>query len=192
MHISSIPINFIYILGHIFSGRLRERCFGENFVWRICWTGFGLNACFLLLSCIRVASHSWGSNTSNFSITEVQLEKCMCKNQFRSVAQSCPTLCDPMDCSTPGSLVLHELPELAQTHVHQVGDFIQPSHPLLSSSPAFNLSQHRGLFQWVCSSCQLDKVLEFRPQHQSFQWIFRTDFLYDGLLWPPCSPRDSQ
>ena len=85
MHTSSIPVNFIYILGHIFSGHLQERCFGENFIWRICWTGFRLNACFLLLSCIRVASHSWGSNTSNFSITEVRLEKCMCKNQFSSV-----------------------------------------------------------------------------------------------------------
>ena len=67
-----------------------------------------------------------------------------------SVAQSCPTLCDPMDCSTPGFPVLHHLLKLAQTHVHWVGDAIQPSHPLFSpSSPAFNLSQHQGLFQWV-------------------------------------------
>ena len=65
-----------------------------------------------------------------------------------SVAQSCPTLCDPMDCSTPGFPVLHHLPELAQTHVHRVGDAIQPSHPLSSPSlPVFNLSQHQGLFQ---------------------------------------------
>ena len=68
--------------------------------------------------------------------------------QFSSVAQSCPTLCDPMDCSTPGLPVHHQLPEFTQTHVHQVGDAIQPSHPLSSPSPsAFNLSQHQGLFQ---------------------------------------------
>ena len=67
-----------------------------------------------------------------------------------SVAQSCLTLCDPMDCSTPGFPVHHQLPELAETHIHWAGDAIQPSHPLLSSSPpAFNLSQHQGLFQWV-------------------------------------------
>ena len=64
-----------------------------------------------------------------------------------SVAQSCPTLCNPMDCSTPGFCVHHQLPELAHTHVHQVSDAIQPSHPLSSPSPAFSLSQHQGLFQ---------------------------------------------
>ena len=96
--------------------------------------------------------------------------------QFSSVAQSCLTLCDPMDCSMPGFPVHHQLPELAQSHVHRVSDAIQPSHPLSSpSSPAFNLSQRQGLFKWVSSSHQVAKVLEF--QHQSFQWIFRTDFL---------------
>ena len=75
--------------------------------------------------------------------------------QFSSVAQSCPTLCDPMNCSTPGLPVHHQLPEFTQTHVHQVGDAIQPSHPLLSpSSPAPNPSQHQSLFQWVNSSHQ--------------------------------------
>ena len=69
-------------------------------------------------------------------------------DQIRSVAQSCPTLCDPMNRSTPGLPVHHQLPEFAQTHVHQVGDAIRSSHPLLSPSPpAFNLSQHQGLFQ---------------------------------------------
>ena len=98
--------------------------------------------------------------------------------QFSSDAQSCPTLCDPVDCSTPGFPVYHQLPELAQTHVHRVSDAIQPSHPLLSPSPpAFNLSQHQGLFLWVSSSHQVAKVLEFQLQHQSFQWTFRTDFL---------------
>ena len=66
--------------------------------------------------------------------------------QFSPVAQSCPTLCDPMDFSMPGLPVHHQLPELAQTHVHRVGDAIQPSHPLLSPPPAFNLSQYQGLF----------------------------------------------
>ena len=99
-------------------------------------------------------------------------------NQFSSVAQSCPILCDPMDCSTPGFPVHHQLPELAQTHVYQVGDAIQSSHPLSSPShPSFNLSQLQCLFQWVSSPHQVAKVLEFQLQHQSFQWIFRTDFL---------------
>ena len=96
-----------------------------------------------------------------------------------------------MDCSTPGFPVHQQYPELAQTHVHPVGDAIQPSHPLLSpSSLAFNLSQHQGLFKWVSSLHQVAKVLEF--QLQSFQWIFRTDFLDDWLVGSPCSPRDSQ
>ena len=96
---------------------------------------------------------------------------------FSSVVQLCPTFCDPKDCCMPGLRVYHQLPELTQTHVHWVGDAIQPSHPLLSPSPpAFNLSQHQGL-QWVSSSHQVARILEFQLQHQSFQWIFRTDFL---------------
>ena len=96
--------------------------------------------------------------------------------QFSSVTQSCLTHCDPIDCSTPGLPVNHQIPEFTQTHVHWVGDAIQPSHPPPSPSPAtFNLSQHQGLFQRVSSSHQVAKVLEF--QHQSFQWIFKTDFL---------------
>ena len=84
--------------------------------------------------------------------------------------QSCPTLCDHMDCSTPGLPVHHQLPEFTQTHVHWVGDAIQPSHSLSSPLPlAFNLSQHQGLFKWVRSSHQVAKVLEFQLQHQSFQ-----------------------
>ena len=97
--------------------------------------------------------------------------------QFSLAAQSCPTLCDPMNCSTPGFPVHHQLPELTQTHVHWVGEAIQPFHPLSSPSPSvFNLSQHQGLFQWVSSSHQVAKVLGFQLQHQSFQWMFRTDF----------------
>ena len=86
-------------------------------------------------------------------------------------------LCDPMDSSMPGFSVHHQLPELAQIHVHRVGDAIQPSHPLSSSSPTFNLSQHQGLFQWVSSLHQVAKVLDLQLQDQSFQWILRTDFL---------------
>ena len=73
-----------------------------------------------------------------------------------------------------------------------VSDAIQPSHPLSSPSPTFNLSQHQGLFKWVSSLHQVAKLLEFQVQHQSFQWIFRTDFLWDGLVGSPCSPQDSQ
>ena len=119
----------------------------------------------------------------------------LCKDsvQFSSVTQSCPTLCDPMNRSTPGLPVHNQLLEFTQAHVHWVGDAIQPSHPLSSPSPpAFNLFQHQGLFKWVSSSHQVAKVLELQLQHQSFQWIFRTDFLYDGLVGSPCSPRNSQ
>ena len=85
-----------------------------------------------------------------------------------SVAQLCLTLWDHMDCSTPGFPVHHQLSELAQTHVHQVSYAIQPS-PLSSlSPPTFSISQHQGLFHWVSSSHQVDKVLELQLQHQSF------------------------
>ena len=115
------------------------------------------------------------------------------KKQFSSVAQSCPTLCNLMDCSTPGLPVHYQLLEFTQTHVHWVDDAIQPSHPLSSPSPpAFNLSQHQGLLKWVSSLHQVAKVLDFQLQHQSFQWTPRTDLLYDGLIGSPCSPRDSQ
>ena len=94
--------------------------------------------------------------------------------QFSSVVKSCPALCNPTDCSIPGFPVQHQLPELAQTHVHQVSDVIQLSHPMLSPSPpAFNLYQHQGLFQSVTSSHQVAKILELQLQHQSFQRIHR-------------------
>ena len=113
--------------------------------------------------------------------------------QFSSVSQSCLTVCDPMNCSTPGLPVHHKLPESTQTHVHWVGDAIQQSHPLSSPpAPALNPSQHQGLFKWVSSSHQVAKVLEFQLQHQSYQWTPRTDLLYNGLVGSSCSPRDSQ
>ena len=109
-----------------------------------------------------------------------------------SVSQLCPTLYNSMDCSAPGFPILHHLPALAQAHVHWVHP-IQSSWPLSSPSPlAFSLFQHQGLFQWVSSSHQVAKVLELQLQHQSSQWIFRTDFLQNWLVWSPCSPRDSQ
>ena len=99
--------------------------------------------------------------------------------QFSSVQTlSYLWLCDPMNCSTLGLPVHHQLPESTQIHVHRISDAIQPSHPLLSPSPpALNLSQHQGLFKWVSSSHQVAKVLEFQLWHQSFQWIPRTDLL---------------
>ena len=103
--------------------------------------------------------------------------------QFSSVTQSCPTLYDLMNRSTPGLPVHHQLPEFTQTHVHRVGDAIQPSHPLSSSSPpALNPSQHQSLFQWVSSSHEVAKVLEFKFQHQSFKWTPRTDLLWMDWL----------
>ena len=114
-------------------------------------------------------------------------------DQIRSVAQTGPTLCDPMNCSMPGLPVHHQLPEFTETHIHQVSDAIQPSHPLSSPSPpAPYPSQNQSLFQWVNSSHEVAKVLEFQLLHQSFQWTPRTDLLQNGLVGSPCSPRDSQ
>ena len=94
--------------------------------------------------------------------------------QFSSVAQSCPTLCDPMDCSTPGFPVLHQLLEFTQTHVHRVGDAIQPSYPLSSPfPPAFNLAQHQGLFHWVNSL----------HQYWNFGFIISPPNEYSGLVF---------
>ena len=122
--------------------------------------------------------------TRHFSIEDKQMANNHMKSsilliiQFSSVAQLCVTLPDPMNHSTPHLPVHHQLLEFTQTHIHRVSDAIQPSHPPSSPSPpAFNLSQHQGLFQWISSSHQVAKVLEFQLQHQSFQWIFRTDFL---------------
>ena len=98
--------------------------------------------------------------------------------QFSSVAQPCPALCNPMDYSMSGFPAHHQFPELAQTYVHCVSDAIQPSHLLSSlSPPAFNPSQHQGLFQWVSSLHQVTEVLKLQLQYQSFQWVFSTGFL---------------
>ena len=108
---------------------------------------------------------------------------CVCSVQFSSVAQSCPTLCDPMNCCMPGLPVHHHLLEFTQTHVHRVRDAIQPSHPRsFPSPPTPNPSQHQSLFQWVNSLHEVAKVLEFQLQHHSFQRnprliSFRMDWL---------------
>ena len=105
------------------------------------------------------------------------LSCCVIWSPSPSVAHLCLTLW-PMDCSTPGFPLLHHLPEFAQIPAHWDGDAIQPPHPLSSPSPpALNLSQPQSLFQWVSSSHQVAKVLELQLQHQSFQWVFRVDFL---------------
>ena len=113
---------------------------------------------------------SWLSPNFKASLTE---------NIFSSVEYSLSVMsdCNPMDCSTLGFLVHHQLPEFTQTHLHRVSDAIQPSHLLSSPSPAFNHSHHHSLFKWFSSLHQVAKVLEFQLQHQSFQWIFRTDLL---------------
>ena len=101
---------------------------------------------------------------------------------------SCPTVTQWIT-ACQASLSIGTPMVCTQTHVHQVSDAIQPSHPLSSPSPP---APSQGLFQWVNSSHEVAKVLEFQPQHQSFQWTPRTDLLEDGLVGSPCSPRDSQ
>ena len=113
--------------------------------------------------------------------------------QFSSVAQSCPTLCNPVNHSTPGLPVHHQLPEFSQTHVHRVSDGIQPSYPLSSPFPPTpNHSKHQSLFQWVNSSHEVAKVLEFQLCNHSSQRNPRADLLENGLVRSPCSPRGSQ
>ena len=108
------------------------------------------------------------------------------------VVQLCLTLCDSINCSMSAFLILHYLPEFTQTHIHWVSDAIYLFHQLSPPSPLANLSQHQGLFQWVSSLHQVGKGLELQLQHQFFQWIYKTDFLWDWLVWSPCRPRDSQ
>ena len=111
------------------------------------------------------------SRSNNASVSKITCVCSLCCCCW--VTQLCLTLCDPMDCSTPDFPVLHNLPEFAQTRV--LSHWCHPT--ISSSSPAFNLSQHQGLFQWVGSSHKVAKVKELQLQHQSFQWIFRVDFL---------------
>ena len=105
---------------------------------------------------------------------------------YFSVIKSCSTLCSLVNCSMPGFPALHFLPEFAQTHILWVSDAIQPSHSLSPSPPALSIFQHQGLFHWVGSSHQMAKVLELQLQHQSFQWIFRVDFLLASVPFLKC------
>ena len=123
--------------------------------------------------CVGDVQGTWNPRTIPWSVT--WFSRGESSVQFSSVAQSCLTLCDPMDCSTSDLPVHHQLLEFTQTHVHWVSDAIQPSHSLLSPCPpALNLPQHQGLFKRVSSSHEMAKVLEFQRQHHSFQWVFRT------------------
>ena len=118
------------------------------------WLPWGLTGVISLLS-----KRLWRVSSS----TTIQRHQCISAPIFCfcSVAKLCPTLCNPMDCSTPGFPILHHLPEFAQTHVHWVSDNIQPSHlPSSPSPPAFNFSRYQNIFQWVSSSHQVAKVLE--------------------------------
>ena len=108
------------------------------------------------------------------------------------MAKSYPTLCNTMDCITPGLHVAHHLSEFTQVHVHWTGDAIQLSRSLPPPSPlAFNLSQHQVLFQWVSCLHQVTKAVELQLKHQSFQWVYRVDFPQNWLVWSLCCPRDS-
>ena len=127
---------------------------------------------------IEPASVASPELASRFVTTAQWLKKMVLKNMLLFSSSVVSNFCDPLDCSMPGFPVYHQLPGFDQTNVHRVGDAIQPSYLLLSPSlPAFHFPQHQGLFQWVSSSHQIAKLLELQLQHQSFQWIFRVDFL---------------
>ena len=134
----------------------------------------------------------WQENSCLSSVKGVNFLKCILKNIYISSCfwfisvqlLSRVSLCDPMGCSMPGFPVHHQFPELAQTDIYQLDDAIQPSHPLSSPSPpAFNLSQHQGLFQRTSSSCQVARVLELQLLHQAFQWIFRIMFFRVAIYY---------
>ena len=134
--------------------------------------------------CVCIYFFSLNHLKVNCRYHDTSLQKtCLSSVQFSSVPQSCPTLCNPVNHSTPGLPVHHHLPEFTQTHVHRVGDAIQPFHPLSTPSPpALNLSQHQGLFKWVSPLHHVAKLLEFQLQHQSFKCTpglisFRMDWL---------------
>ena len=160
-----IECSFIAILSVIIINFTKKIYFHIFFDLSIKYSSFQILIFFLICYSLTTRVDTFNAFVSRLS-------------QFSSVIQLCLSLCDLMDCNMPGFPVHHQFLELAQTHVHWVGNVIQPFHPLSSPSPsAFSLSQHQGLFQWVSSSHQVAKVLEFQLQHQSFQWIFRNDFL---------------
>ena len=166
-----------------------------NILWKILWeliSNFFVSVVYITYSLhTQVITVSSENNSKKKSLKE--LNKTRFYFQFSSITQLCLTLCDPMNHTMPGLPVHHQLSESTQTHVHWVGNAIQPSHPLSSPSPpALSLDQHQSLFKWDSSLHQVAKVLEFQLQHQSFQWTLRTDLLLDGLIGSPCSPRGSR
>ena len=140
--------------GIIFNSFISEGFLEEDYTWLIWQIGHcGWNQCFTVKTVWDVSGNL------------ARAHSCNCSVQLLSRVR----LCNPMNCSMPGLPVHHQLPEFTQTHVHRVGDAIQPSHPLLSSSPpAPNPSQHQSLFQWVSSLHEVAKVLEFQSL---FQWV---------------------
>ena len=176
--LSTLEGFFFFNLGLLFSGTLHS--VGYIFPFLLCLLFLFFFQVFVRSPQTTIlpfcTSFSWGwcwswPFTQCYSICSL----CSYSVQFSSVAQSSVV----SNSLRPPNLPIHQqLLEFTQTHVHWVGDAIQPSHPLSSPSlPTLNLSQHHGLFKWVTSSHQVAKVLEFQFQHQSFQWIFRTDFL---------------
>ena len=144
--------------------------------WDFLGTNTGTGCHFLLLSVPRIKPASPALAGKFFTAKSTGKPKF--GPQFSCSVVSDSWIRVPMNRSTPGLRVHHQLLEFTQTHVHQVSDAIQPSHPRSSPSPpAHNPSQHQGLFQWVNSSHDVAKVLEFQPQHHSFQWTPRTDLL---------------
>ena len=128
-------------------GKVKNHIFNKHLRWFLC---------------LRTLPSCWVKKRfSRKCALDLQQQPHLGAHSVSSVTQSCLTLCDPMDCSMLGFPVHHQFPELAQTHVHRVGDAIQPSHPLLSPSPAFNLSQHQDVFQWASSSHQWPKYWSF-------------------------------
>ena len=153
---------------------------GHKPFWSICDISSTLLIHFSKNTLITVTNYThWGNKSSLLQLStyfhfEIFLHYLKTQFQFSTVAQSCPALCNPMECSTPGLPVHHQFPEFTQTHVHWVGDAIQPSHPLSSRSPpTFNLSQHQGLFQWVSSS---------HPKYWSFSFSISPSSEYSGLI----------
>ena len=159
-----IPVTFLFIYSILKGTKASVMCNLTVHSWKPQFVSLGIRVVVILLLLVVSLSFFRGETVVSSSV------------QFSSVTQSCPTLCDSMNRSMPGLPIHHQLPE--STHVHRVGDAIQPSRPLSSPSPpAFNLSQHQGLFQWLSCLHEVAKVLEFQLQHQSFQWTPRTDLL---------------
>ena len=159
MHLYELFYSYLFSLRHLVLTI-------DSKIWKfkICsyhkWSHFFLNSMMQSSCRIRLCAYMGVFQCSSKIWVHLQFYSSV---QFSSVAQSCPTLCDPMDCSTPGFPAHHQLLELTQTHVHPGSDDIQPSHPLLAPySPAFNLSQHQGLFYWISSSHQVAKLLKFQ------------------------------